>query len=220
MRFVVPTAILSSVFCLYAQTGPQASSVPDAKPIPPRASPNDYQAHAKAGSVTIGAEFNAHFVPTPGGTYTTEDFVVVEAGVYGDPDANLALSPDQFSLHINDGKKTIPSQSVVLVITSLKDPEWTPPEQPGSKSGGKTSLTGGGGGGGGNEPPPPPPHMPPELQHAMIQRVQKAVLAEGDRPLPQAGLLFFPYRGQTKGIRSIELIYKGPAGTVTLPLHP
>src|SRR5215469_13065298 len=105
MRFVVPTAILSSVFCLYAQTPPpQASSVPDAKPIPPRASPNDYQAHAKVGSATLGAEFNGHFAPTPGGTYTTEDFVVVETGLFGDPDAHLTLSPDQFSLRINDGK--------------------------------------------------------------------------------------------------------------------
>ncbi|MBV8847913.1 MAG: hypothetical protein JO307_34295, partial [Bryobacterales bacterium] len=98
-------------------------------------------------------------------------------------------------------------------------PEWAPPEPSSSKSG-KTSLSGGGGGGGQGDPPPAPAHMPPELQHAMIQRVQKAVLAEGERPLPQAGLLFFPYRGQAKGIRSVELIYKGPAGEVTLPLHP
>jgi hypothetical protein len=54
----------------------------------------------------------------------------------------------------------------------------------------------------------------------MAQRVQKAVLPEGDRALPQAGLLFFSYRGKPQGIRSIELLYSGPAGKVTLPLQP
>jgi hypothetical protein len=54
----------------------------------------------------------------------------------------------------------------------------------------------------------------------MAKSVQKAVLPEGDRALPQAGLIFFSYRGKTKGITSIELIYAGPAGKATLPLQP
>ena len=54
----------------------------------------------------------------------------------------------------------------------------------------------------------------------MQQRTQKASLAEGERALPQAGLIFFPYRGQEQSIHSIELIYKGPAGQVTLTLQP
>jgi hypothetical protein len=54
----------------------------------------------------------------------------------------------------------------------------------------------------------------------MAQRVQKATLPEGDRPLPQAGLVFFPYRGGAKGIHSVELTYDGPAGKVTLALQP
>jgi hypothetical protein len=54
----------------------------------------------------------------------------------------------------------------------------------------------------------------------MAQRVQKAALPEGDRTLPVAGLIFFQYRGKTQGIHSIELIYAGPAGKVTLALQP
>jgi hypothetical protein len=45
-------------------------------------------------------------------------------------------------------------------------------------------------------------------------------MQEGDRPLPQAGLLFFLYRGKTESIRSLELIYNGAAGTATLTLQP
>jgi hypothetical protein len=62
--------------------------------------------------------------------------------------------------------------------------------------------------------------MPLELQRAMAQKVQKAVLPEGDRALPVAGLLFFSYRGKTDSIRSMELIYSGPAGKATVALQP
>ena len=53
-----------------------------------------------------------------------------------------------------------------------------------------------------------------------VLRETSAALPEGDRALPQAGLLFFEYRGKTQGIRSIELIYDGPAGKATLKLQP
>jgi hypothetical protein len=220
---IVAAAALVTAASLSAQPAPPAQPAPvsDAQPIPPRASANDYQARVKVGSATLAAEFKGHFVPTPGATYTSEDFVIVEAAWFGEPDARLTLSPDQFSLRINGKKAPAPSQSVVLVMSSLKDPEWSPPE-PASSKGGKTSLTGGGGGGGGGQgdPPPLPPKMPPELRRVMTQRVQKTALAEGDRTLPQAGFLFFPYRGQEKGIQTVELLYKGPAGEATLPLHP
>ena len=51
--------------------------------------------------------------------------------------------------------------------------------------------------------------MPFPLRRAMEQQVQRSAMQEGDRPLPQAGLLFFHYRGKAEGIRSLELIYSG-----------
>jgi hypothetical protein len=45
-------------------------------------------------------------------------------------------------------------------------------------------------------------------------------MQEGDRPLPQAGLLFFLYHGKVENIRSLELIYSGAAGNATLTLQP
>ena len=57
-------------------------------------------------------------------------------------------------------------------------------------------------------------------RRAMEQKVQKATLPEGDRALPVAGLIFFQYGGKTKGIKSLELIYSGPAGKATLTLQP
>jgi hypothetical protein len=54
----------------------------------------------------------------------------------------------------------------------------------------------------------------------MAQRTQKAALPLGDRALPQAGLIFFQYRGKAKSIQSVELIYSGSAGKATLKLLP
>lgn len=180
----------------------------------PRSSPADYASHAKAGNVTLAAEFMGHSVPRPQGSYSTDDFVVIETGFFGASGEKLDLSVDNFSLRVN-GKKALASQPYGLVFSSLKDPDWVPPDQGDKKSKGGLST-----GGQTDTGPPPPVHIPIELQRAMAQYVQKSALPEGERVLPEAGLIFFQYRGKTKGIHSLELIYNGPAGKVTLPLQP
>jgi len=192
----------------------QKEAPSDTKGLPPRATPGDYQAHGKAGAATIGAEFKGHAIPTMQGTLTTEDYVIVEIGMLGAPDARLQLVLGDFSLRIN-GKKPLESQPYGLVIRNVKDPEYEPPAAQKSK----TSL-GGGGQGGAGDPPPSPPPIPIGVQRAMAQRVQKSALPEGDRPLPQAGLIFFQYRGKSKGIHSMELMYAGAAGKATIALQP
>src|SRR5579884_4271081 len=76
----------------------------EAKGVPPRAAPTDYQAVALAGPLTIAAEFAGHSIPTPDGTYSSEDAVVVEVAVFGPPGTHAQLSSSDFSLRIN-GKK-------------------------------------------------------------------------------------------------------------------
>ncbi len=187
----------------------------ESKGLPPRAAPTDYQAHVQAGAIKIGAEFVGHAVPTPDATYTTEDFVMVETGLFGPPEARAVLSTGDFSLRINGKKAPLPSQPYGLSFSSLKDPQWEPPSK--SKED-KPMLNAGGG-----QPDDsfhPTVRMPIELKRTMQQRVQRASMPEGDRPLPQAGLLFFEYHGKTDNIRSLELIYSGPAGKATLALQP
>ncbi len=202
------TAILGSVGL---GQEPQATS----KGLPPRATPGDYQAHGQAGTITIGAEFKGHSVPTPDAVYSDEDYVVVEVGLFGPPETRLKLSHDDFSLRI-DGKKTVlTGLPYAAIFRSLKDPEWVP--EGGSASKSKSSVSTGDKS---SDGPPPPAHMPIELERAMDQRVQKSALAEGERVLPEAGLIFFEHRGKTEKIRSIELIYSGAAGKATLALQP
>jgi hypothetical protein len=219
---VLTAAVLSGALCLFGQA--PAPPAPDAltnkaKGVPPRVSPAEYQAHAEAGTLTVAAEFVGHSVPTPDGTFTSEDYVVLEVGVFGPPDARTKLSASDFSLRINGGKKTtnLPSQPFDVVAHSLKDPEWSPP--PVDKDDSKSSPISTGGKGGANDGKPPPPKMPIPLVLAMDQKVQKARLPEGERTLPQAGLLFFQYHGKETSIHTMELIYSGAAGKATVTLQ-
>lgn len=217
LRIGVPIAAM----CLFVQgqNAPSKGAPIETKGTPPRANPADYQAQAQAGTVTVAAEFEGHSIATLEGTLSTEDYVVIETGLFGPPDARIKLSIDDFTLRINGKKTTLPSQPFGLVVKSVKDPEWEPPVPRESKS--KTSLSSGGEGEqAGPKPSPTPVKIPFEVQRAWAQRVQKAALPEGDRALPKAGLIFFPYRGKTEKIQSIELIYAGPAGTATLKLQP
>jgi hypothetical protein len=210
--------VLTAALCLFAQE--PATQNKDAKPketlgLPPRVAPTDYQAQAKAGEVTIAADFVRHSVPTEQKTLSTEEFIVVETALFGPPETRAHISIDDFSLLIN-GKKSLRSQPFGLVLSSLKDPEWVPPDAPPAKS--KSSF--GSGGQGESSGPPPPVKVPIELQRAMAQQTQKASLPLGDRVLPQAGLLFFQYRGKAENINSLELIYSGSVGKASLTLEP
>jgi hypothetical protein len=212
--------VIAAAICLYAsgQTNQGKEAPTEVKGMPPRAAPTDYQAHAQAGAAALAAEFTGHSIATPQGALSTEEYVVVELGLFGSPGTRTQLSASDFTLRIN-GKKPLPSQPFGLVLATVKDPEWEPPAPTAPKS--KTSMSGGGRGeqSDPNTPPAPVP-VPFGVQRAMAQRVQKAALPEGDRALPQAGLIFFQYRGQAKGIHSIELIYSGAAGKATLALRP
>jgi hypothetical protein len=192
--------------------GPQ---VVDAPPSPPRASLADYQGHASIGAVTIAAEFTGHNVVTPLAAFTTEDYVAVDVGLFGQPDSHVRLSHEDFSLRIN-GKKALPAQQYLLMFKSLKDPEYVPPEPAKSKDDAGVPIVG-------QSPSDRNPQWHPvpfEVSHKMEVRVEKAALPEGDRALPADGLIFFPYKGSEKGITSVELLYDGPAGRTILTLHP
>lgn len=194
--------------CLHGQTANEL------KGIPPRTSAGDYSAQSAAGKLTLAAEFKGHSMPDAQGMLTSEEYVAVEVGVFGTADARGTLSFADFSLRIN-GKKAMPAAPYGLAAASVKDPEWEPPV-PVEKA--SKSKIGGGGGGQGNEAPTPPKPTFAE-QRAWSQRMQKMALPEGDRPLPQAGLIFFQYRGQAKGIQTVELIYEGAAGKAVLKLQ-
>src|SRR5271166_5086298 len=114
--------LLVGSLCVWAQpqNAPSNASATELKGLPPRVAPTEYQAHAQTGAVTIAAEFMAHSVATPEATYTSEDYVVVEAALFGPADGRAMLSKGDFSLRINGRKVASPSQPYELVFHSLK----------------------------------------------------------------------------------------------------
>ena len=215
--------VLTAALGLYAFAQEPPATAPrgpePSKGVPPRATPGDYQAHTQAGTVIIAAELDGHSIPDPQSILKTEDYEVVEVGLYGPPDARLRLSYTDFSLKVNGKKGLLSAQPYALVFKSLKDPEYEAPEAAAAKEAkkGNTSMTTGGTTS--NAPPdslPPIIHIPIAVSRGWEQRVQRASLPEGERPLPQAGLIFFEHKGKTT---SIELIYNGPAGKASIPLQ-
>ena len=210
--------LLLAAFSAFSQSPPSReaeSAVAQGTGV--RAAPTDYQAHAQAGKTTIAADYIGHYVPTPEKNLTTDVYVTVEAAVFGPAGARLTLSPSDFSLRINGKKTPLPAQAATVVATTVADPDWVPPgsedEKKEKKEAGIHSPTG-------EEVPLSKPHPPPEMVHAMALQVQRAAMPEGDRALPEAGLLYFEYRGRDKGVHSAELIYSGPAGQAALELQP
>lgn len=218
-RFLtIGTLAFAVCFCLGGQTAPPQEGPVETKGLPARATPADYMAHAETGGITLAADFMGHSIPTQTNVLTTEDYVVVEVALFGAPGARATLSLSDFTLRINGKRNELQSQPYGLLAGALKDPDWEPPTSGESKS--KASVGSSGSERAPGDPPPPPVRIPVPVQRAMMQRVQKVAFVEGDRPLPQAGLLFFRHRGKITSIKSVELVYNGAGGKITLQFNP
>lgn len=209
-------AVLATAHCLGAQT---PSAVKEVQGLPPRVAPADYRAQAKVGDVIIAAEFTGHGIPNAQEPLNSENYVAVEVGLFGPADAHLTITATDFSLRINGKKEALPSRPWGMAAKEIKDPEWVPADgAAGPKSKGGISGSGGGNQEAGSSTPLPP-KVPIELLRNWQARLRRAALAEGDRVLPQAGLVFFQHRGKIENIKSVELIYEGPAGKAALTLQ-
>jgi hypothetical protein len=229
MRAHIKTAVLlSAAFgrILTAQTPappPAPASTVDVKGIATRASAAEYQTAVKVGNYTLAVDFDANGVPTSDGVFSTEEYIVFEVALYGPPGSHAMLQLSDFALRINGKKQPTPAQPYTFVFKSLKNPEWeaTLAYVPKESANG---INAGGGGRGGGAPadnlPPPKPKMPIDIERKMELRVQKAAVSEADRPLPQTGLIFFPYAGKIKNIHNMDLIFTGAIGKATIPMQP
>lgn len=188
------------------------------KGMPPRSNANEYLAHVQLGKVSIGAEFDEHSIPTPEVLLTTEDYVAVEIAFFGAAGQRLTISDSNFSLRINGKKAVLPPEQYAAIFRNVRDPSYAPPELEQAKKEKTNGINAGGGGQ--NDAYVPIVHIPPEMERAMDLHVTNAALPDGDRALPVAGLLFFHYTGQAKGIKTVELLYNGPAGKATIALNP
>lgn len=198
--------------------------------LPPKAKPADYPAHTAAGTIEIGADYLVQSVPTERGIILAPDYLIVEIGIFTERKAPFEVRSGHFSLRVNGEKGLRTPDAPGAVVAALKyataglnRPQITAgagagdvgvvlgqpaptPRFPGDPTGG----------------PRPRPQAP---ENAGIRRqddqffeeaITQEALPEGDLRLPVAGLLYFPCTLKPRKIKSIELVYEGPAGRASL----
>jgi hypothetical protein len=192
-------------------------------------------AKATVGNLTLSAENLVHSMPTPSGIVVLDNYLVIQIQISGPPRTPTKISTNDFALHLNGRKTPILAQYPAMVASSVKQRDWLQP----------SIVAGGGIGNAGiilgrptpterfpGDPtvrqPPPRPRTPDpsykeeaarEPEAPLEERVARAALPEGERTLPVTGLLFFPFKGKTASIRSMELQYASSVGQVSLKLQ-
>ena len=162
-----------------------------------------------------------HSFSGQGETYIARDFLVVEVALFPPKGASVDARPGRFALRINGKRQALAPATPQMVAATLQHPEW----QTGPR------LEGGGGLGntgvilgrpvpsqvpGGQQPrrpiPPSPvpddPNVNREPRVKAHELVVQAALPEGPYRGPVSGYLYFPYKGKTTSIKSLELLYE------------
>jgi hypothetical protein len=189
----------------------------------PKPKAEDYDVHAQSKDIAIGAEFMIHSFSGQGQTYITKDFLVVEVALYPPKDQNVTVNEGAFALRINGKKQVLVPVAPSMVASSLQHPEW--------QTGPRLEAGGGMGNTGvilgrpaptqvpGGQPPPQSrvPRVPgpdnsggiePERRVTAPELLAQTALPEGPHRGPVSGFLYFPYRGKTTSIKSLELLYE------------
>lgn len=200
-------------------------------------------------SFTLAADYLVHTLPTSATTLNTtatltttdplvaNDYLVVEVAVFGPRGKRIDLAQGSFTLLLDTGKRggrtMLSPDSAGAVAASIKFSDWTQKPTASANAGVGNATVGVGPtmtprypGDPSVRPLPPSPipeqnpaGLEKEQPLSIDERVQRSSLPTGELATPAAGLVFFPFEGKTKSIKTLELVYEGPAGKVTLKLE-
>jgi hypothetical protein len=160
------------------------------------------------------AEFCGHSIPHNGTTYFTDRHLVIEVEILPDKGSPLRLASGDFQLRVNGRKELLPSESPGMVAAGLKYSDWNTPTQLQAQAG--PVILGA---------PRQEPRFPGDNRTGVPNRVPQtetiekapvktdaeavidAALPEGPTLGPTKGLVYFPYRGKMKSIKSVEILW-------------
>jgi hypothetical protein len=190
----------------------------------PRSKISDYPVHAKLSAMEIGVEYLLNSIALDKGMYIARDHLVLEVAIFPSTQAGVNVSPSQFTLRVNN-KMILYTDSPGAVASLLKYPDWqTHPNATAQAGVGNGSVILGApppvarfpGDHRADRPPsvprveqPDPSGEPKAADRPIETQIAIAALPEGPSQKPVKGLLFFPFSGKTKSIRSLDLIYDG-----------
>ncbi|HYI95953.1 MAG TPA: hypothetical protein VEX68_20595 [Bryobacteraceae bacterium] len=201
MRFVIALATLALVSSLEA--------------LDARESPTQYPVQGVTADMKVGVEYMVRSFLADNQSFTIDDYLIVEVGVFPQHEAKLDLR--RFTLRIN-GNAVLLTQTPGMVAASVKYPDWTmrPSVQAGATTAdGRGVIIGrdprvGRWPGDPRQSPEPQnrtPEVTPDKQPIDYERlITRSALPEGRFNKPLAGFLYFPYDGKLKSIKRVELL--------------
>ncbi len=192
----------------------------------PKPKADDYDVHAQVKNLAVGAEFMVHSYSRGEQMFIAPDYLVVEVALYPPKGETFEIHNAEFTLRINGKKQVLQPEAPGMVVQEMKHPEWSlasPTGQVGAGSG-NTGVTMGGPRANpnpfpGSQPPgtglPPRVEIPRDNPSGITKEpvkpdelLMQTALVEGPRHTPTSGFLYFPYKGKTNAIKTLELVYQ------------
>jgi hypothetical protein len=187
----------------------------------------DYEAHAQANNMAIGAEYTVHSFSRGEQMYLAKDYLLVEVALFPAKGTTFDVQHSEFSLRIN-GKNEIGASAPNMVIDDMRHPEFQPAGPIAQASGGMNGHDVIIGGPPQDHPfpgstvptsPNPQPRPPLEIPKDNPSGVKaepvdpykllmETALEEGQHHAPISGFLYFHFRGNIKSIKTLELVYQ------------
>jgi hypothetical protein len=192
----------------------------------PKPKAEDYEVHAQAKKLALGAEFDVHSYSRGEQMFIAKDYLVVEVAIFPPTGETFEIRRLDFSLRIN-GKELLGASEPASVVTDMQHPERKPPTGPITEVGagvGNIGVTMGGPPVNrnpfpGSQPPgsqrPPPVEIPRDNPSGVKKEPVNAdelllqtALVEGPHHSAVSGFLYFPFRGKMSSIKTLELLYQ------------
>jgi hypothetical protein len=187
----------------------------------PKKSAKEYPAHTAADTLEVGAEYLVRSIPAEGSPIAG-DYLVVEVGLFPSRGETVDARSDSFRLRINGESYGTRPASASAVAAELKNPRWN--AAPGATDPLRPQQERFPGDPSARRRVPDAPRAPQD--ETLQKKTQKPdwewatelALSEGTAKGPVSGLLYFPYKGSAKKIKTLWLDYEGAAGKISVKL--
>jgi hypothetical protein len=177
-----------------------------------RKSAAEYPVQGKGKDIEVGADYTVRTFLADGHSFSIEDYLLVEVGVFPAGESNVHLQ--RFTLRVN-GKNLLTPQTPGMVAASVKYPDWTTKPNLQVAAGpvifGRPQAAGRFPGDRREEIPRRDP-VAGESKTDPIDYtdvIAKGSLPEGRTNRPVAGYVFFAFDGKLKSIKSVDLLVDG-----------